>query len=369
MSVLVKGVDFSTGDQVTAANLDALVDSATFASGAVDNSTTQLSGGAIIVKDGGIISAKLDTNIAILGTFSAGGGISSTTMSATGVISTTATGVVFTTGALTTSAKYASFANTAGTAEFGVQASGHGYAGTTSADDFDIYVNGVIVGTYSPTGLAVTGALSATGVLTLGSGSTIVSDSAGKILSAALNTVAVANGGTGATSAANARTNLGLVIGTNVAPATSGTSILYANGSGGFSSLTIGANLSFNGTTLSASGGGGGTIGGSTGSTDNRILRADGTGGSTVQASGITIDDSDNMTGAATYDAGTGGYKVSGTKVIGAQATAEADISLETSLTGSDSVNIFDLQQNFALTNAKINAILAKLRTHGLFAT
>jgi hypothetical protein len=34
----------------------------------VDGSTTQLSGGAIIVKDGGITSAKLATNIAVAGT-------------------------------------------------------------------------------------------------------------------------------------------------------------------------------------------------------------------------------------------------------------------------------------------------------------
>lgn len=40
----------------------------------------------------------------------------------------------------------------------------------------------------------------------------------------------------------------------------------------------------------------GGGIGGSTGSTDNAILRADGTGGSTVQSSGVTIDDSNNLT-------------------------------------------------------------------------
>jgi hypothetical protein len=39
-------------------------------------------------------------------------------------------------------------------------------------------------------------------------------------------------------------------------------------------------------------------IGGSTGSTDEAILRADGTGGSTLQASGITIDDSDNINNA-----------------------------------------------------------------------
>jgi hypothetical protein len=65
MSVIVKGTTFSTGNQVTATNLNALVDSATFASGAVDNVTTQLSGGAIIVKDGGITSSKLDSNISI----------------------------------------------------------------------------------------------------------------------------------------------------------------------------------------------------------------------------------------------------------------------------------------------------------------
>jgi hypothetical protein len=38
-----------------------LVDNATFVTGAVDNATTQLSGGAIIVKDGGITPAKLST--------------------------------------------------------------------------------------------------------------------------------------------------------------------------------------------------------------------------------------------------------------------------------------------------------------------
>ena len=40
-------------------------------------------------------------------------------------------------------------------------------------------------------------------------------------------------------------------------------------------------------------------LGGSTGSTDNRILRADGTGGATVQNSAVTIDDSGNISGLA----------------------------------------------------------------------
>ena len=58
MAILSKGTDFTTGDQVTAAKLDALVDSATFAAGAVDDSTTALDSSTpkkIIVKNGGKI--------------------------------------------------------------------------------------------------------------------------------------------------------------------------------------------------------------------------------------------------------------------------------------------------------------------------
>jgi hypothetical protein len=61
MAILVKGTDFESGDQVTATNLDAHVDNATFASGAVDASTTEIAGGSIIVKDGGITPSKLST--------------------------------------------------------------------------------------------------------------------------------------------------------------------------------------------------------------------------------------------------------------------------------------------------------------------
>jgi hypothetical protein len=59
MAILSTGNSFLTGDQITAATLNAATNSATFASGAVDDSTTQLSGGAVIVKDGGITPAKL----------------------------------------------------------------------------------------------------------------------------------------------------------------------------------------------------------------------------------------------------------------------------------------------------------------------
>lgn len=42
---------------------------------------------------------------------------------------------------------------------------------------------------------------------------------------------------------------------------------------------------------------GGGSIGGSTGATDNSVLRADGVGGATLQNSALVIDDSGNATG------------------------------------------------------------------------
>ena len=61
MAILSKGATIVADTQVSATNLNNLVDAATFVSGAVDGTTTQLSGGAIIVKDGGITAAKLST--------------------------------------------------------------------------------------------------------------------------------------------------------------------------------------------------------------------------------------------------------------------------------------------------------------------
>lgn len=45
-----------------------------------------------------------------------------------------------------------------------------------------------------------------------------------------------------------------------------------------------------------------GGVGGSTGATDNRILRSDGTGGSTLQASAASLDDSGNISGLGTVN-------------------------------------------------------------------
>ncbi len=61
MAILATGNTFAIGDEPTPTTLNNQVNLATFASGAVDDSTTQLSGGAIIVKDGGITPAKLSS--------------------------------------------------------------------------------------------------------------------------------------------------------------------------------------------------------------------------------------------------------------------------------------------------------------------
>lgn len=70
-----------------------------------------------------------------------------------------------------------------------------------------------------------------------------------------------------------------------------------------------------------------------------------------------------------TVDVGTGGYKVSGTKVVGAQAAAEADVALGTALAGGDTIDKTGVEVNFTDLNTKINSLLGKLRTHGLIAT
>ena len=66
MAILNKGQTFSDGEQVTSTKLNTAVDGATFASGAVDDVSTQLSGGSIIVKDGGVTASKIaDSSITL----------------------------------------------------------------------------------------------------------------------------------------------------------------------------------------------------------------------------------------------------------------------------------------------------------------
>jgi hypothetical protein len=59
MPVLNPGTTFSNGEQLTASDLNLLLQGATFTQSSVDNLSTQLVGTAIVVADGGIIASKL----------------------------------------------------------------------------------------------------------------------------------------------------------------------------------------------------------------------------------------------------------------------------------------------------------------------
>lgn len=121
-------------------------------------------------------------------------------------------------------------------------------------------------------------------------------------------------------------------------------------------------------------------MGGSSGSTDNAIIRANGTGGNTIQSSSITIDDSNNIAGANNITAGNvvnvtsaNGYQVNGTKVLGAQGAGIADLNdvfdYGDFTNGSGGTDPEAVASEFNDTNARINLILAALRTHGIIAT
>lgn len=68
--------------------------------------------------------------------------------------------------------------------------------------------------------------------------------------------------------------------------------VFFDQSEGTWEYLEVGSGLSISGQTLTSTGG----VGGSTGSVDNGILRADGTGGATLQSSSITIADAATAT-------------------------------------------------------------------------
>ena len=63
MSVLTVTTPYVDGGTVTSTNLNALVGTATFAAASVDNVTTEVSGGSIVVRDAGISKPKLSANL------------------------------------------------------------------------------------------------------------------------------------------------------------------------------------------------------------------------------------------------------------------------------------------------------------------
>jgi len=63
-------------------------------------------------------------------------------------------------------------------------------------------------------------------------------------------------------------------------------------------------------------------------------------------------------------------YKdVNGVQLLTTQAAAEANVTVTTSITGSDTVDAAVLLAAVAALQNKVNALLAKLRTHGIIAT
>ena len=94
MAILATGNTFAVGDELTHTKLNNSVNNATFDTGAVDNATTQLSGGALIVKDGGITPAKMSTGGP---SWTSGGALTATSIQNSPIGSTTASSGAFTT--------------------------------------------------------------------------------------------------------------------------------------------------------------------------------------------------------------------------------------------------------------------------------
>lgn len=161
-------------------------------------------------------------------------------------------------------------------------------------------------------------------------------------------TLAVANGGTGQTTYTNGQLLIGNTTGNTLTKATltAGSGVSITNGTG---SITISAT------------GSGGDIVGPASSTDNAIVRFDGTTGKLVQNSGVTIDDSGNV--------GIGITPIVALDVVGvieAQAAATQDaIRLQGRAggTGSFAVTLTPttLSSNTTLTLPNVTSTIAAL--------
>jgi hypothetical protein len=372
MPILATGTTYVTNDQVTASNLNAAVNDATFASGAVDGATTQLSGGAIIVRDGGVTPAKLSTGGP---NWNTGGTLTATAFS--GPLTGNVTGNVSGTSANVT----------------GTVAIANGGTGATVAATARTNLELGTIATQAANNVSISGG-SITGITDL----------------------AIADGGTGASNAAGARTNLlpsyagnaGKILALNggatdtewVSAGGAGTvtSVAVSGGTTGLSTsggpITSSGTITLAGTLAIANGGTGATSAGAalsalgayaasnpSGFTSNTgtvtsvgVSGADGIG---VASSPVTTSGTIALTlGSITPDDVTSTgfvqgseYRVSGTKVLGAQAAAEANASVTASYIGSDTVDLTAIQNDVSEVATKLNNLLAKLRTHGIIAT
>lgn len=150
-------------------------------------------------------------------------------------------------------------------------------------------------------------------------------------------------------------TALAINVGTSGAPVTNGGALgtpssgTLTNCSGTAASLTAGSCTKL-----------------ATGSTDNAILRADGTGGGTSQGSVVTIADT---TGVIDIAHSSGALKINGTQVVAAQQAIVAAPSITGDLSGIDSISRGGVEAAFSAQNTFNAAIIALLKAHGLMAS
>lgn len=106
-----------------------------------------------------------------------------------------------------------------------------------------------------------------------------------------------------------------------------------------------------------------GSIGGTTGATDNALLRADGVGGSTVQASGCTVSDTDVLTCPGGFVAGTSGAGLltllEGTVVSAGPNAGEHNVGFDSSDSRLKSRENGGSLVTYALTADKLSAFAA----------
>lgn len=146
----------------------------------------------------------------------------------------------------------------------------------------------------SPVTIAdTTGTITTPGLLIAGSGPTTLTDSAGKVLSASINTVGAAQGGTGV--ANNSAATLTRSGNHALTITTTGTTSVTLPTSGTLGTGDVTAAASF--------------------AVDNVLVRSNGTGKG-VQATGISVDDSDNLTGVNDVTVA-GDFDISGATIVG----------------------------------------------------